>query len=49
MQLEDCLIDATEIVLSWNIPDDTLADAVVAQASLMAGAHPEDMGEFYLH
>ncbi len=49
MPFENFLIDATEIVLSWNISDDALSGAVVAQASFMAGVHPEDMEELYLH
>ena len=31
------LLDALEIVSAWGLPDDDLADAVNAQARLMAG------------
>ena len=31
------ILAALEQVLSWNLPDDDLADAVNAQARLMAG------------
>ena len=34
---EDYILDALEQVLGWNLPDDDLADAVNAQARLMAG------------
>ncbi len=31
------ILDALEQVMSWDLPDDDLADAVNAQARLMAG------------
>ncbi len=37
MEYKDFLIDAIDIVLSWNISDEAIADAVISQASLMAG------------
>ena len=35
------LLDALEIVSAWDLPDDDLADAVNAQAHLMAGYPPD--------
>ena len=37
MNFQDLLIDAIDVVLSWDLPDEVLADAVKAQACLMAG------------
>ena len=31
------LMDAVDVVLGWDIPDEAFCDAVKAQASLMAG------------
>ena len=30
---------------AWNLPDEDLADAVNAQARLMAGIHPDEFWE----
>ncbi len=40
----NCLFDAIDVVLAWELPEEALADAVKAQACLMAGGHPEDIG-----
>jgi len=45
----NCLIDAIDLVLSRDIPDELLADAVTAQAALMARVNPEDLRELDLH
>ena len=37
MTQESYILDALEIVSAWDLPDDVLADAVNAQARLMAG------------
>ena len=42
---EDYILDALELVSAWNLPDDELADAVNAQARLMAGIHPDEFWE----
>ena len=39
---EDYLIDALDMVSAWDLPDEDLADAVLAQARLMAGVLPEE-------
>ena len=39
---EDMLIEAIDLVSAWEIPDDQFADAVNAQARLMAGILPEE-------
>ena len=45
--LEDYIPDALEMVSAWDIPDDELADAINAQARLMAGAPPDDPWEIH--
>lgn len=37
MYAQDLIHDAIEVVLAWDLPDETLGDAVQAQAELMAG------------
>jgi hypothetical protein len=38
-------MDAIDLVLAWDLPDEALADAVQAQAGLMARANPEEIRE----
>ena len=40
--LEDYVTEVLEMVSAWDIPDEELADAINAQARLMAGIHPDD-------
>lgn len=40
---EDMLIAALDMVAAWELPEEDLADAVNAQARLMAGLCPEDV------
>jgi hypothetical protein len=48
MQFEDYIPEALEMVSAWDIPDEQLADAVNAQARLMAGIDPwEDQSEIH--
>ena len=39
---EDMLIEAIDLVSAWKLPDEELADALNAQARLMAGILPEE-------
>ena len=43
MNYQNYLIDAINDVLSWDIPDESLAEAVTAQASMMARVDPDEM------
>ena len=45
MHTEDYILDALETVSAWDIPDEDFADAVNAQARLMAGVHPDELWE----
>jgi hypothetical protein len=47
MHTDDHVLDALELVSAWDIPDEDLADAVNAQARLMAGIHPDDLWEVH--
>ena len=47
MNYQNYLLDATNAVLDWDIPDEVLADAVIAKANLMAGISPDDIAAFY--
>lgn len=38
---QNYLIDALNTVLAWNLPDESLADALVNQAMLMSGVNSE--------
>jgi hypothetical protein len=42
MHTEHYILDALEMASTWDIPDEELADAVTAQARLMAGIDPEE-------
>ena len=42
---EDYIVKALELVSAWDIPEEDLADAVNAQARLMAGIHPDEFWE----
>jgi hypothetical protein len=43
--LEDYVTDAIEMVSAWDIPPAEFADAVNAQARLMAGINPDEPWE----
>lgn len=38
---ENYVLDALELVMAWDLPEEDLADAVNEQAKLMAGLFPE--------
>ena len=42
MHCQNYPMDAIDLVLAWDLPDEALADAVQAQASLMARTNPEE-------
>ena len=45
MNYENQILDALEIVSSWDLPDEDFADAVNNQVMLMSGANPDDIPE----
>jgi hypothetical protein len=45
MDYENYILDALEMVMTWELPDEEFADAVNDQARLMAGLTPEDFQE----
>ena len=45
MHTEDYILDALEIVSTWDVPEEDLADAVNDQAKLMAGIHSDEIWE----
>ena len=47
MNIENIILDALEIVSSWDISDEDFADAVNGQAMLMAGVDPDDLREVH--
>ena len=44
MQLHNFYIDALDRVLAWDLPEGACTDALAAQAAMMAGADPEQVG-----
>ncbi|MFI3221964.1 MAG: hypothetical protein QX191_10860 [Methylococcaceae bacterium] len=44
MNFQQLLLDATEAVLTWEIPEEDFAEAIKNQACLMAGINSD---EFY--
>ena len=45
MNIENYIFDALEIVSTWELPEEELADAVMDQAALMMGASIYDIRE----
>jgi hypothetical protein len=45
MPIEHYLLDAIDLVLARELPDEVFADAVNDQASLMARVNPEERWE----
>ena len=43
--LEDYVLEAFDIVSAWDLPEEELADALHAQARVMAGVTPEGTWE----
>lgn len=41
MPYENLILDAIDIVLSWQLPDEALPGVVKAEASLLAGCYFE--------
>ena len=46
-QFQNYLFDAVEAVLTFEIPEESFADAVRAQACLMAGINPDEVNDAY--
>ncbi|MFC1772602.1 hypothetical protein ACFL3A_04520 [Pseudomonadota bacterium] len=45
MNIENYILDAVETVSAWDLPDEDLADAINAQARLLAGFNPDEPWE----
>lgn len=43
MDFQNCLLDAVDTVLAWDLPEEDFSDAVNAQACLMANIDPDEM------
>jgi len=46
MNFQQLLLDATEAVMTWEIPEEDYAEAIKDQACLMAGINPEEISSF---
>ena len=47
MNQENYIIEALEIVSTWDLPDEDLADAIADQARLLAGVNQDDIAEIH--
>jgi hypothetical protein len=45
MDHEQYIVEALDLVLAWDLPEDALAEAANQQARLMAGLYPDDRSE----
>ena len=45
MNTENHILDALEIVSSWDVPDEDFADAVNSQIRVMMGINPDEFPE----
>lgn len=43
MNIQDQLHDAIEVVLNWDIPDEAVSEAIVAQAGFMARVSADEL------
>jgi hypothetical protein len=43
MDFQDCLNDAIDMVLDWDLSDEACTEAVTVQACMLAGIEPEDI------
>jgi len=43
MNFINFLLDATDAVMTWDIPEEGFAEAIKNQACLMAGINPEEI------
>ena len=43
MNFQQLLLDATEAVMTWEIPEEDYAEAIKNQACLMAGIAPDEL------
>ena len=43
------ILNAADVVLSWDLPDEALPEALQAQARLMSGIGPEGFEGFRMH
>jgi hypothetical protein len=48
MNFQQLLLDATEAVLAWEIPEEDYAEAIKNQACLMAGISLDELQSFDL-
>ena len=48
MNFQQLLLEATEAVLTWEIPEEDYAEAITNQACLMAGISPDELYSFDL-
>jgi len=46
MSFQQLLLDATEAVLTWEIPEEDYAEVIKNQACLMAGISPDELYSF---
>lgn len=43
------ILNAADVVLTWDLPDEALPEALLAQARLMSGIAPEGFEGFRIH
>jgi hypothetical protein len=49
LMYENQILDALMIVSAWDLPEETLPEALADQARLMAGIDPDELGETILN
>ena len=43
------ILNAADVVLSWDLPDEALPEALVSQARFMSGIGPDGFESFRMH
>ncbi len=48
MNVQQLLLDATDAVLTWELPEEDIAEAIKNQVCLMAGISPDELYNYSL-
>lgn len=43
------ILNAADVVLTWDLPDEVLPEALGSQARFMSGIDPEGFESFWMH
>jgi len=47
MNFQNCLTDAIDAVINWEVPDEAFGQVVMSHACLLAGLDPDEVIAYY--